>query len=63
MNYKCKIISLNHLDQHHCLKLIMGKEDGVIAIIVIRTMVDKDILVVVDDIAMMGAEIILDHMI
>ena len=41
----------------------MGKEDGVVAVTVVRTVVGEDITIVTDDIVVMGAEIILDHMI
>ena len=39
----------------------MGKEDGVITVAITRTLEDEDIVVVVDDMVMVGAGIISDH--
>ena len=39
----------------------MGKEDGVVAVAITRTVEDEDIVVVVDDIVVVGAGIISDH--
>ena len=39
----------------------MGKEDGVVAVAITRTVEDEDIVVVVDDMVVVGARIISDH--
>ena len=39
----------------------MDKEDGVVAIAIIRTVEDEDIVVVMDDMVVVGAEMISDH--
>ena len=39
----------------------MGKEDGVVAVTVIRIAEDEDIVVVVDNVVVVGTEIISDH--
>ena len=40
----------------------MGKEDGVVAVTVIRTVMDEDIEVVMDYVVMVETKIIFDHM-
>ena len=39
----------------------MGKKDGVVTVTVIKIEVDKDIVVVVDDVVVVGTEIISDN--
>ena len=40
----------------------MGKESGEVAVIIIRTIVDKDIIMVMEDLVVLGAAVISDHM-
>ena len=45
------------------MRLVMGKESGMVVVTVMRTELDKDIMVVMEDMIMLGTEIILYHMI